>query len=194
MKTYDLIVASSSPRRHQFIKQLGFDFIVINPNIDESIKANESPYEHVQRLAEQKCQSVSAKYSTDLVLAADTIVVVDNEILGKPKDQADAKAMLLKLQGREHEVLTAVCVAKADKLKSFVCSTKVVFAALSESIIDEYLKTHESDDKSGSYAVQGIAAMFILEVKGSVSSVVGLPLAQTRELLEDFGLFYKFPG
>ncbi len=194
MKEYDLILASSSPRRHQFIKQLGFNFIVISPDIDESVKANESPYEHVHRLACNKCHSISLEHYNDLVLAADTIVVVDNEILGKPKNQSDAKAMLLKLQGREHEVLTAVCVAKAGKQKSFVCTTKVVFAPLSEHIIDEYLKTHESDDKSGSYALQGIAAMFVMEVKGSVSSVVGLPVAQTRELLEDFGLFYKFTG
>lgn len=194
MVTYDLILGSQSPRRIEFLKNLGFKFKVVAPNINEQILDGESADKLVLRLATAKCKAIQAQYPNEIVLSADTVVCIDDKILGKPKDAADAKAMLKLLSGRYHQVLTAVCVGKGSKVESFLCKTEVLFDTLSDEIIDEYIKTGESLDKSGSYAVQGIAAMFILEVKGSVSSVVGLPVAQTRKILEHFGLFYKYQG
>lgn len=183
-----LILASGSPRRRDFLKNMGISFVVQSPDVDETALENESPGDLVMRLSRLKALSVGAQHPQGVVLSADTVVVIDNEILGKPRDRADAKAMIKKLSGRTHEVYTAVCVCQGRRCEQIMEVTKVTFATLSDELVELYVASGECDDKSGSYSVQGIAAMLIEKVEGSVSSVVGLPACQTRELLHKFGI------
>lgn len=186
--SYDLILASSSPRRKDFITKLGLNFQIVKPDADETVLVGESASDYVKRMANEKANIVAALHSNDIVLAADTIVVCDNRILGKPVNREDAKNILRLLSGRTHEVMTAVCIIKgAEEIEIFEV-TKVTFASLTEELIDTYVASGECDDKSGAYAVQGIGAMLIQKVEGSVSSVVGLPICQVRCALEKLGL------
>lgn len=186
--SYDLILASSSPRRKDFITKLGLNFQIVKPDADESVLVGESASDYVKRMANEKANIVAALHSNDIVLAADTIVVCDNRILGKPVNREDAKNILRLLSGRTHEVMTAVCIIKGDEEIEIFEVTKVTFAPLTEELIDTYVASGECDDKSGAYAVQGIGAMLIQKVEGSVSSVVGLPICQVRCALEKLGL------
>lgn len=186
--TYDLILASSSPRRKDFITKLGLSFEIIKPDADETVLVGENAQDYVKRMANEKANIVAALHSDEVVLAADTIVVCDNRILGKPSNREDAKNILRLLSGRTHEVMTAVCIIKGDEEIEIFETTKVTFSTLSEELIDTYVASGECDDKSGAYAVQGIGAMLIEKVEGSVSSVVGLPICQVRCALEKFGL------
>lgn len=186
--SYDLILASSSPRRKDFITKLGLNFQIVKPDADETVLVGESASDYVKRMANEKANIVAALHSNDIVLAADTIVVCDNRILGKPVNRDDAKNILRLLSGRTHEVMTAVCIIKGDEEIEIFEVTKVTFASLTEELIDTYVASGECDDKSGAYAVQGIGAMLIQKVEGSVSSVVGLPICQVRCALEKLGL------
>lgn len=186
--SYDLILASSSPRRKDFITKLGLNFQIVKPDADETVLVGESASDYVKRMANEKANIVAALHSNDIVLAADTIVVCDNRILGKPVNREDAKNILRLLSGRTHEVMTAVCIIKEDEEIEIFEVTKVTFAPLTEELIDTYVASGECDDKSGAYAVQGIGAMLIQKVEGSVSSVVGLPICQVRCALEKLGL------
>ncbi len=186
--SYDLILASSSPRRKDFITKLGLNFQIVKPDADETVLVGESASDYVKRMAIEKANIVAALHSNDIVLAADTIVVCDNRILGKPVNREDAKNILRLLSGRTHEVMTAVCIIKGDEEIEIFEVTKVTFAPLTEELIDTYVASGECDDKSGAYAVQGIGAMLIQKVEGSVSSVVGLPICQVRCALEKLGL------
>lgn len=186
--SYDLILASSSPRRKDFITKLGLNFQIVKPDADETVLVGESASDYVKRMANEKANIVAALHSNDIVLAADTIVVCDNRILGKPVNREDAKNILRLLSGRTHEVMTAVCIIKGDEDIEIFEVTKVTFAPLTEELIDTYVASGECDDKSGAYAVQGIGAMLIQKVEGSVSSVVGLPICQVRCALEKLGL------
>lgn len=186
--SYDLILASSSPRRKDFITKLGLNFQIVKPDADETVLVGESASDYVKRMANEKANIVAALHSNDIVLAADTIVVCDNRILGKPVNREDAKNILRLLSGRTHEVMTAVCIIKGDDEIEIFEVTKVTFAPLTEELIDTYVASGECDDKSGAYAVQGIGAMLIQKVEGSVSSVVGLPICQVRCALEKLGL------
>lgn len=186
--SYDLILASSSPRRKDFITKLGLNFQIVKPDADETVLVGESASDYVKRMANEKANIVAALHSNDIVLAADTIVVCDNRILGKPVNREDAKNILRLLSGRTHEVMTAVCIIKGDEEIEIFEVTKVTFAPLTEELIDTYVASGECDDKSGAYAVQGIGAMLIQKVEGSVSSVVGLPICQVRCALEKMGL------
>lgn len=186
--SYDLILASSSPRRKDFINKLGLNFQIVKPDADETVLVGESASDYVKRMANEKANIVAALHSNDIVLAADTIVVCDNRILGKPVNREDAKNILRLLSGRTHEVMTAVCIIKGDEEIEIFEVTKVTFAPLTEELIDTYVASGECDDKSGAYAVQGIGAMLIQKVEGSVSSVVGLPICQVRCALEKLGL------
>lgn len=186
--SYDLILASSSPRRKDFITKLGLNFQIVKPDADETVLVGESASDYVKRMANEKANIVAALHSNDIVLAADTIVVCDNRILGKPANREDAKNILRLLSGRTHEVMTAVCIIKGDEEIEIFEVTKVTFAPLTEELIDTYVASGECDDKSGAYAVQGIGAMLIQKVEGSVSSVVGLPICQVRCALEKLGL------
>jgi len=185
-----LILASNSPRRRGFLQQLGLSFEVQAADLDESVQPGESPVAYVERLARQKAQAVAAKAAGTVVLGADTTVVVGEAILGKPADAADAARMLAALSGRAHEVLTGVAVVGPVTL-SQVVKTRVYFRAVSAQEIDWYVRTGEPLDKAGAYAIQGLAGAFVTEIEGSPSSVVGLPLAETVELLRRVG--YPLP-
>lgn len=184
-----LILASSSPRRQELLTQIGVPFSVQVPAIDETPLVGEAPPAYVQRMAEEKARAVLAQQAGDVcVLAADTSVIVDGLILGKPADAADAKAMLRRLSGREHQVLSAIAVADQNRLNSHVVSCKVAFRTLTDAEIEAYWLTGEPRDKAGSYAIQGLGAVFVQAIHGSYSAVVGLPLAETAALLGEFAI------
>lgn len=184
-----LILASSSPRRQELLTQIGVPFSVQVPAIDETPLVGEAPPAYVQRMAEEKALAVLAQQKGDVcVLAADTSVIVDGLILGKPADAAEAKAMLLRLSGREHQVLSAIAVADQNRLNSHVVSCKVAFRTLTDAEIEAYWLTGEPRDKAGSYAIQGLGAVFVQAIHGSYSAVVGLPLAETAALLGEFAI------
>ncbi|HLL51928.1 MAG TPA: Maf family protein [Myxococcaceae bacterium] len=182
-----LVLASSSPRRRELLSSLGLTFEVKGADIDEAVRPGESPPAYVERLAREKAAAVAAKYPGAAVLAADTSVVLEEEILGKPKDVADAERMLAALSGRGHSVLTGIAVAGPLE-RSRVIGTEVRFRPLSPEEIAWYARTGEPLDKAGAYAIQGIAGAFISEIRGSPSNVVGLPLWETVELLQRAGV------
>jgi septum formation protein len=181
-----LVLASQSPRRRELLAQLGLALEVRPAHADEAVLPGEAPREYVLRVARDKARAVQG----DVVLAADTAVVLGGEVLGKPADAADARRMLRALSGTTHDVLTAVVVRRAAirlELDALV-ATKVRFAALSSREVDWYVATGEPLDKAGAYAIQGAGGAFVLGVEGSVSNVVGLPLAETAALLARAGL------
>ena len=174
------VLASGSPRRRDLLKQLGLDFTVKAADLDESLLPGEAPAAYVERLARAKAAAVPG----EIVLAADTTVAVDDQILGKPADAADARRMLSLLSGREHSVFTGI----ATKQHARVVQTRVWFKPLTAKEIDWYAGTPEPYDKAGGYAVQGLAAAFIARLDGSPTNVIGLPLPETLELLVESGL------
>ncbi|MBL8952225.1 MAG: septum formation inhibitor Maf [Myxococcaceae bacterium] len=178
------VLASGSPRRRELLQRLGLDFTVQPADLDESLRAGEAPHAYVERLARAKAAAVPG----DLVLAADTTVAVGNEILGKPVDEADARRMLGLLSGREHSVFTGI----ATKTHARVVQTRVGFKALTEGEIAWYVATTEPYDKAGGYALQGLAAAFVVRIDGSPTNVIGLPLVETLELLRTSGLKLPF--
>lgn len=179
-----IVLASASPRRRELLAQLGFVFEVVPANLDESVAPDELPVDYVGRLAREKAGAVEG----DLVIAADTTVDVDGRILGKPADADDAKAMLRLLSGRPHHVHTGVAVRRGSAVASAVTTTWVTFAALDEAAIDWYVATGEPFDKAGAYAIQGAGGVFVESVTGSVSGVIGLPLATLVELCRSVGV------
>lgn len=186
-----LVLASSSPRRRELLDQIGVRYQVIVPDIDESIDPGESPEQYVRRLAREKAVAVNALpdvHGRFAVLGADTIVVCDDEVLGKPADKADAVRMLSKLSGREHITMSAVCVCKGERSETLLSTTTVRFAQLSDARIEAYWLSGEAQGRAGSYAVQGLAAIFIEHLSGSYSGVVGLPLRETARLLAEFSV------
>ena len=179
-----IVLASASPRRAELLRAAGIDFEVQPANVDETIGAGESAIDYVSRLAETKGRLVYERDSGRTVLAADTAVVVDEHILGKPLDEADAVRMLRLLSGRTHDVLTAVSVFHPGGIvDTRVDTTTVEFAPLSEGDINWYVSTGEPMDKAGAYAVQGLASRFVSRIEGSYSNVVGLPVALAYQML-----------
>ncbi|SFS70363.1 septum formation protein [Succinivibrio dextrinosolvens] len=183
-----LILASGSPRRKEFMSYLGIPFEVEIPNIDESPLQGETPSELVLRLSRLKADYISKKHDDTVVVAADTVVCFNGMILGKPSSRDDAFRMIKMLQGQTHTVYTGVTVQKGSLVRSKVVSTEVSFDPLDDDFIRNYSSSGECDDKAGAYAIQGIASIFISEVKGSVSSVVGLPINEVVKFLREFGL------
>jgi len=184
-----LVLASQSPRRRELLAQLGYQFTTQPANIDETIIPLESPQEYVQRLAAEKARYIAKNQSdTTIVLGSDTSVIYQGEILGKPKDFAECQQHLSLLSGNTHQVLTAIAVVKAGLSKEVVISTDVEFKTLSATEIKNYWLTGEPQDKAGSYGIQGLAGQFVKRISGSYSSVVGLPLYETAQLLAEFGL------
>jgi septum formation protein len=182
------VLASASPRRRELLGQLGLQFDVEAADLDESVKAHERPAAYVERLAREKARAVRSRRPAMVVLAADTSVVVDDEILGKPgTDAGTGAAMLRRLSGRTHQVMTGVAVAGAQ-VRSVVVTSDVVFRPLTESEIAWYVGTGEGSDKAGGYASQARAGAFIREIRGSSTSVIGLPLAEAVALLEEAGV------
>ena len=185
-----LVLASASPRRSELLRQLGVDFRRQPADVDETPKRGEAPRDYVERLARDKAGAVFLEQGETgvAVLAADTTVAIDDELLGKPKDLADGMSMLERLSGREHRVYTAVCLRWAGGCDSAVVETLVRFAELPEASRRAYLATEEPWDKAGAYGIQGLAGAFISEIKGSYSNVVGLPLYETWQLLRRGGI------
>jgi septum formation protein len=184
-----LILASSSPRRAELLRAAGIDFTVRAADVDEAIRPNEPPLDYVARLSREKARAVFHGAGADvLALGADTTVVINGEILGKPADAEDAGRMLRALSGQWHEVLTGVTLARADRTLSAVSSTRVKFAELSDAEIEWYISTGEPMDKAGAYAIQGRASLFIERIEGSYSNVVGLPMRLTYQLAMEMGV------
>lgn len=190
MEFSELILASSSPRRQELLSLLGLSLRIIPSEVDEILRKGESPEEYVRRLAITKARQVAEKFPEVWVLAADTIVVIDGEVLGKPKDIEEAESMLKKLSGQEHRVITGYCLLQiqGERKRERVVSSLVKFKRLSPEEIRWYIKTGEPFDKAGGYAVQGKAAFMIKEIKGSYTNVVGLPLCEVIEDLQELGV------
>ncbi|MFI5104015.1 MAG: Maf family protein, partial [Terriglobales bacterium] len=184
-----LILASSSPRRQELLRETGVAFQVHAAHVNEDQVSGERPLEYALRLAREKAQAVAAHYPQNYVLGADTIVVVDGEILGKPADHADAARMLRRLSARGHEVTTAVSlVAPGTRTETRACTTQVYFRKLTEDEIQLYAAGDEPMDKAGAYAIQGGASLWTDRIVGEFSNVVGLPLSLVTEMLRANGL------
>ncbi|MBI5084701.1 MAG: septum formation inhibitor Maf [Acidobacteria bacterium] len=181
-----IVLASQSPRRRELLAQAGFTFIVRVPAVEEIHQPGESPSDYVQRLAAAKAAAVQAS-GEEWVLAADTTVVVGSHILEKPASPADAARMLRLLSGRDHAVITGVCLRHGSQSWSAIESTTVRFAPLSEAEILAYAASGEPLDKAGAYAIQGLASRFIPRIDGCYFNVVGLPIALVYRLLRDAG-------
>ena len=182
-----LILASASPRRAELLTSAGFHFEVVPADVDETPKPSESPKAYALRVARDKAVAVSARRQEpgSVVLAADTVVVADGEILGKPRDSVDAARMLRRLANAVHDVLTAVVIRAPAGERAEVVTTRVSFLPLDETEIAWYVASGEPDGKAGAYGIQGRAARFIERIDGSWSNVVGLPLATVYRLLKE---------
>lgn len=186
-----LYLASGSPRRRELLAQIGVHFSAISAEIDETPLPEESPSAYVERLARGKAEAGRRSVVSDqpvCVLGADTAVVLDGKILGKPVDEADACAMLMMLSGNEHEVLTAIAVREGERCESRVVRSRVRFRAISRDEAGAYWASGEPRDKAGGYGIQGLGAVFVAGLEGSYSAVVGLPLCETCEVLGHFGI------
>lgn len=191
MSTEQIILASASPRRQELLRQIGVSFRVQGQDIDESQRAGESARDYVQRMADGKADSALlalGETSRDVVLAADTIVICEEEVMGKPVNQDEARRMLLKLSGREHHVLSAVTVASGKQRHCAISDSSVQFRDITSEEADRYWHSGEPEGKAGAYAIQGRAAVFVKHLAGSYSGVMGLPLFETAQLLRRFGI------
>ena len=186
-----LYLASGSPRRRELLTQIAVPFLTQIAPIDENALPGESPIAYVERLARAKAQAglaALAETADVVVLGADTSVVLDGRILGKPADRDDALATLSALSGRTHQVLTAVALVSRERLESRVVTSQVTFRPLSQAEIEAYWASGEPQDKAGCYGIQGLAAVFVSQLQGSYSAVVGLPLCETAALLAEFAI------
>ncbi len=171
-----LVLASQSPRRSELLRSAGFEFTVRAKEVDESLLEDEEPEAYVQRLAQNKSIAVAAEPG-ELVLAADTVVVIDGEILGKPRDAEDATRMLRLLEGRRHEVMTGIALRAGDQEVTDWSVTRVWMTPMGNAEIADYVASGEPMDKAGAYAIQGLAARYVDKIEGSYTNVVGLPVA-----------------
>ncbi len=183
-----LILASASPRRADLLRSAGVDFDILPADIDEEPHAEEAPRDFAMRLARNKARAIATAQRHDdrrLVLGADTIVVIDNQILGKPRDRAAATTMIRRLQGRVHDVISAFCLISKLGEHLQAATTRVQMRPLDDTEIEIYLDRSAWEDKAGAYAIQAEAGYLIREIRGSYSNVVGLPLCETIEALND---------
>jgi septum formation protein len=185
-----LVLASASPRRRELLQQLGVPFSCQPADVDETPRDGEAPGDYVARLAREKAEAVYGQQEVPAgaVLAADTTVALDGALLGKPRALADGLATLMRLSGRTHRVYTAVCLRDSRGSECVVVATEVSFAALSEGVCRAYLATPEPWDKAGAYGIQGLGGALVTGIRGSYSSVVGLPLYETWQLLKNRGV------
>ena len=197
-----LVLASRSPRRSDILREMGYTFVVDSADVDETPLAHESPRDHVLRLATAKCLRVASRHGRNVVvLAADTTVEIDEDIVGTPRDTDHAREMLRRLSGRTHQVHTAVCVARGTH-ETTVNSThdvaldtaSVTMHPIAPDALERYLATGESLDKAGAYALQGEAGVFVRELRGERSTVVGLPMPLVRHLLDRHGVAHAARG
>lgn len=190
-----LLLASGSPRRRELLAQIGLPFHVAPVPVDETPQPGEAARDYVSRLAAAKCRAAAEVFASWLVpgqpraiLAADTTVVLDGQILGKPVDDAQARTMLAELSGRTHEVMTALTLCNASDTVSEAVAVQVRFRALTHHEIEAYVRTGEGRDKAGGYGIQGIGGIFAEQINGSYSAVVGLPVASVETLLQALGI------
>ncbi len=189
MNRPSLILASTSPRRRQLLTVLGLDFEVIPPHADERLLPEEAPREHVARLSRLKAHEVGKNYPDRWIIAADTIVFIDGIILGKPRDEQEARSMLSRLSGREHTVMTGFAVHQTGAVKtvSNVVESFVKVKELCDQEITGYINTGEPFDKAGGYAIQGIGMFMVEKVRGSYTNVIGLPMCEVVNALRQVG-------
>ncbi|HFC8858780.1 TPA: Maf family nucleotide pyrophosphatase [Neisseria meningitidis] len=193
-----LYLGSNSPRRMEILTQLGYQVVKLPADINETVRQNEDPARYVQRMAEEKnrtaltlfCETNGTMPDFPLI-TADTCVVSDGIILGKPRSQAEAIEFLNRLSGKQHTVLTAVCIHYRGNAENRVQTNRVVFKPLSSEEISAYVQSGEPMDKAGAYAVQGIGSIFIQSIEGSFSGIMGLPVYETVSMLQDLG--YRTP-
>ncbi len=186
-----LYLASTSPRRRELLSQADIRFSVLDVAIDESQRPNELPASYVERLAKEKAEAGFASVENDgnaIVLAADTIVVLEDDILGKPSSEAEAKSMLRALSGRSHVVMTAFAIKTEEQIRVQRVNTTVFFRSIASKEIDWYWKTGEQQDKAGGYGIQSKGGIFVSAISGSYSTVVGLPLAEVIVALQSLGI------
>ncbi len=186
-KNLSLVLASGSPRRKELLAQLGYDFEIVIPDIEEAQQADEQAHDYVLRLSIEKAHAGLALAKPDsVVLGSDTVVVCENQVLEKPTNFADAKRMLTHLSGQSHQVMTAVSVVSAQQQHSVVVTTDVWFKPLTDEEIEQYWQSGEPCDKAGSYGIQGLGGRFVTRIEGSYHAVVGLPLFETDQLIQEF--------
>jgi septum formation protein len=187
-----IVLASGSPRRKQLLEMLHIPFRVIPPDVDEHVLPGEAPDRYVTRLSRAKAQAVVPRAPGEVILAADTTVVLDGAIFEKPTSPANAVEMLTRLQGRTHEVMTAVAVAQNAKVEQALDVSRVTFRPADRATLEAYVATGEPMDKAGAYAIQGLGAPLIERVEGDFFGVMGLPLRLALDLLAKFGRPYRF--
>lgn len=181
-----VILASESPRRRELLSSLGINYTTSSSGIEEVFDRNKPLKEALMQVAYDKAQAVANQYPNDVILGADTIVVIDDQILGKPKDDEEAKAMLKMLSGREHRVLTGTAIIHKEESEIHVEETKVTFYDLDEDMINWYISTKEPKDKAGAYGIQGKGSILVKCIEGDYYNVVGLPLASTYRYLQKY--------
>lgn len=185
-----IILASNSPRRRELLAQIGIrDFQILSPDVDETVEPGLSPARMVETLSLRKAQAAAGRAGADdLILAADTVVALDGRVLGKPRDQEEAFAMLSALSGREHRVYTGVTILRGGQAATEHEETAVAFRALSPEEIRDYIATGEPMDKAGAYGIQGVGALLVQGIRGDYCNVVGLPLFRLGRMLSGFGV------
>lgn len=183
-----VLLASSSPRRASLLQQVGLMFETMSPDVDESLAAGEMPVNYVERLSKSKAAAGLIHRPTYVVIAADTVVALGDEVIGKPRDRADGIEMLMRLSGTTHRVLTGVTVASAAESRTKVVASDVSFRAVSDDEAHAYWRTKEPADKAGGYGLQGIGSIFVEKIHGSPSAVIGLPMLETELMLKHFGI------
>ena len=189
-----VLLASASPRRRELLTMVGIAHEVIPADIDETYLRGEAPLAHAERLARHKAETIAQVAPDAVVIGADTIVVIDDHVLGKPRDEEHAAAMLRQLSGRTHEVFTAVAVARGARTESAVDIVSVTFREVREDEIRAYITTREPMDKAGAYGIQGYGATIVQRIDGDFFAVMGLSLGRLVRLLERIGIRYDFRG
>ncbi len=181
----DFILASASPRRKELFSRIIEDFKIIPSSADETIPKNMSAFECAEYLAVKKASQVAENNKNSVVIGCDTVVIANNEILGKPSDEKNAYEMLKMLSGKVHSVVTGVCICYQDKKISFSSVTEVEFYPLSDDDINQYIKTGEPFDKAGAYGIQGMGSLFVKKINGDFYNVVGLPVAELNKKIKE---------
>ncbi|HZF72215.1 MAG TPA: Maf family protein [Gemmatimonadaceae bacterium] len=187
-----VVLASASPRRRQLLNLIGITHEVRPSNIDETMRPREAPRRHAERLAREKATAIASRDPDLVTIGADTVVVINRKVLGKPRDEAEAIHMLSQLNGRLHTVITAVAVARGRKLRSSIEEVGVKFRRLREDEIQAYVATGEPMDKAGAYGIQGYGATIVERIEGDYFAVMGLPLVRLTALMRDLGIRYRF--
>ena len=192
MTAVPVILASASPRRRELLTLIGIAHTVTPADVDESMHPNEAPAVYAERLARAKASAIPAPSPSSITVGSDTIVVIDDRVLGKPRDRTDAAAMLRMLSGRTHTVYTAVAVRRGDRIVSGVEHVAVTFRALTDATIESYIDTGEPMDKAGAYGIQGYGATIVERIDGDYFAVMGMPLGRLIDLMAQVGVRYDF--